>query len=97
MSIKLHFLLSRLACFPENLGDVSIEQGERFHQDISNMKVRYQDHWDATMLADYFWSFKHDDARASHSRKSIKRQFMADNDYALHFSQLQALIVDILV
>ena len=41
MSIKLHFLHSHLACFPENLGDVSDEQGERFHQDISNMEVCY--------------------------------------------------------
>ena len=53
------------------------EQGERFHQDISNMEVRYQGRWDATMLADYC-----DDAGASHSRKSVKRQFMADDVYA---------------
>ena len=31
MSIKLD-------CFPENLGDVSDEQGEQFHQDISEMQ-----------------------------------------------------------
>jgi len=37
MSIKLLFLHSHLARFPENLGDVSDEQGERFHQDISDM------------------------------------------------------------
>ena len=42
MNIKLHFLHSHLACFPENLGDVSDQQGERFHQDISDMEVRYQ-------------------------------------------------------
>ena len=42
MSIKLHFLHSHLACFPENLGDVSDEQGEHFHQDISDMEVCYQ-------------------------------------------------------
>lgn len=34
MSIKLHFLHSHLADFPENLGAVSDEQGERFHQDL---------------------------------------------------------------
>ena len=90
-------MLSHLACFPENLGDVSEEQGERFYQDISGMEVRYQGRWDATMLADYCWSIKRDDAGASHFRKLVKRQFMADNVYALHFLQLQALIVDILV
>ena len=42
MSIRLHFLHSHLACFPENLGDVSDDQGDRFHQQISDMEVRYQ-------------------------------------------------------
>ena len=58
MSIKLHFLHSHLSCFPENLGDVSDEQGEHFHQDISDMEVRYQGRWNATMLTDYCWSIK---------------------------------------
>ena len=82
MSIKLYYLHSHLARFPENLGVVSDEQGKRFHQDISNMEVRYQGCWDATMLADYCWSIKRNDAEASYSRKSVKRQFMADDDYA---------------
>ncbi|GBO41656.1 hypothetical protein AVEN_134408-1 [Araneus ventricosus] len=33
-SLKVHFLDSHLDYFPENLGAVSEEQGERFHQDI---------------------------------------------------------------
>ena len=41
MSIKSHYLPSHLAWFPENLGDVSEEQGERFHQYIKVMKERY--------------------------------------------------------
>ena len=32
MSLKIHFLHSHLDFFPENLGDVSDEHGERFHQ-----------------------------------------------------------------
>jgi len=78
MSIKLHFLYSHLDRFPENLGDLSDEQGERFHQDISEMEVRYQGWWDAAMLAGYCWSIKRDDAFAIHSRRSLKRKFMAD-------------------
>ena len=39
MSIKIHFLHSHLDGFPENLGNFSNEQGERFHQDISEMEV----------------------------------------------------------
>ena len=79
MSIKLQFLHSHFACFPENLGDVSDEQGEHFHQDISDMEVCYQGRLNAIMFADYCWSIKRDDAGASHSRKSVKRQFMADD------------------
>ena len=97
MSIKLHFLHSHLGRFPENLDDVSDEQGERFHQDISDMEVCYQDRWDASILADYCWPIKRDDAGASYPRKSVERQFMADDVCALHFLQLQALIVNILV
>ncbi|GBN64478.1 hypothetical protein AVEN_145573-1 [Araneus ventricosus] len=33
-NLKVHFLDSHLNYFPENLGAVSEEQGERFHQDI---------------------------------------------------------------
>ena len=43
MSVKMHFLRSHLDYFPDNWGDFSEEQGERFHQDISDMEKRYQD------------------------------------------------------
>ena len=82
MSIKLHFLHRHLACFQENLGDVNGEQEERFHQDISDIEARYQSGWDATMLADYCWSIKRNNAGNSHSRKSVKRQFLVDDVYA---------------
>ena len=42
MSIKVHYLHSHLSEFPANLGDVSEEQGERFHQDVKVMEERYQ-------------------------------------------------------
>ena len=38
MSIKMHFLHSHLDYFPDNCGDYSEEQGEKFHQDISCME-----------------------------------------------------------
>lgn len=37
MSIKMHFLNSHIDFFPQNLGDVSDEQGDRFHQDMKDM------------------------------------------------------------
>jgi len=60
MSIKVHFLHSHLDRFPENCGDVSDEQGERFHQEITLMEERYQGRWDKRMMADYCWSLKRD-------------------------------------
>ncbi len=39
MSIKVHFLNSHLNKFPENIGDVSDKQGERFHQHIKAMDI----------------------------------------------------------
>jgi hypothetical protein len=42
MSLKVHFLDSHLDFFPENVGAVSDDHGERFHQDISNKEKRYQ-------------------------------------------------------
>jgi hypothetical protein len=41
MSLKVHFLNAHLDYFPENLRDVSEEQGGRFHQDIKEMETRY--------------------------------------------------------
>ena len=42
MSIKVHFLFSHLNKFLDNLGAVSDEQGERFHQDLMAVEERYQ-------------------------------------------------------
>jgi hypothetical protein len=55
MNIKLHFLNSQIDCFPENLGSLSEEQGERFHQDITEIERRYQGRKDVSMIADYCW------------------------------------------
>ena len=38
MSLKLHFLDSHVEYFPDNLGEYSEEQGDRFHQDIKVME-----------------------------------------------------------
>lgn len=55
MSIKLHYLHSHLEFFRPNLGDVSEEHGERFHQDIETMEKRYQGRCDAAIMGDYIW------------------------------------------
>ena len=38
MSVKVHYLHSHLDFFPANLGHMSEEQDERFHQDIKQWK-----------------------------------------------------------
>lgn len=56
MSLKIHFLDSHLDFFPENLGAVSDEHGERFHQDMLHIEKRYNGNPSEGMLADFCWS-----------------------------------------
>ncbi|CAG9785945.1 unnamed protein product [Diatraea saccharalis] len=75
MSIKLHFLHNHLEYSPANLGDLSEEQGERFHQDIRTMEERYQGYWNAHMMADYCWSIQNSSLPSPSKRKSNKKKF----------------------
>ena len=45
MSLKIHFLESHLDFYPEDLGEVSDEHGERFHQNIMAMEKGYKGKW----------------------------------------------------
>ncbi|GBM55237.1 hypothetical protein AVEN_31542-1 [Araneus ventricosus] len=75
MSLKVHFLDSHLDYFPENLGAVIEESGERFHQDIKEMERRYQGKWNVSMIAEYCWMLQRDNLCKVHKRKSNKRIF----------------------
>ena len=77
MSIKLHLLFSHLDRFPQNLGDFSDEQGERFHQDIKVREERYQGRWDQPMMSYNYWNLLGDCPDVHHSRKSNKHQFLS--------------------
>ena len=55
MSLKLHFLHAHLEFFPPNLGAVSDEHGERFHQDIAVIENRCKEKSNASMMGDYCW------------------------------------------
>ena len=77
MSTKMHHLFSHIDQFPENLGAMSDEEGDRFHQDIKEMEARCQGRWDAAMMADYCWTLKRDILSAEHSRISKKRKFIS--------------------
>ena len=56
--LKLHFLYSHLDFFRDNLGNVSEEHGERFHQDIQVMEKCYQRRWDEAMMGHYVWNLE---------------------------------------
>jgi hypothetical protein len=76
MSVNVHYLHSHLDRFPESFGDLSEEQGERFHQDIKTMEARYQGRRNAHMTADYCWNLMWDCPGRSHSRMSYRRSFL---------------------
>jgi hypothetical protein len=69
MSLKMHFLHSHLSFFPDNLGAVSDEHGERFHQEIRSMEERYQGRFNPNMMGDYCWFIQRETA-SSHKRQS---------------------------
>jgi hypothetical protein len=75
MSLKLHFLASHLDYFPPNLGAVSEEQSERFHQDLKDVARYYQGCWDVNMMAEYCWSIAHDNLSREHTRTSRTHKF----------------------
>lgn len=56
MSPKIHYLHQHLDFFRENLGKISDEHGERFHQEIKSIEYRFQGKADASMLAEYVWN-----------------------------------------
>lgn len=70
MSLKMHLLHSHLDFFPRNLGDMSDEQGERFHQDMLCMEKRYQGKWGPSMMGDYCWFLQRDKKHCAYKRKS---------------------------
>ena len=45
----------------DNLGNVSDEHGERFHQYISLIEKGFEGKWNTGKLADYCWNLTKDD------------------------------------
>jgi hypothetical protein len=74
MSLKIHFLHSHLDFFPQNLGAVSEEHGERFHPEIPVMEKLYQGKWSFNM-SDYCWNIIRDVPETNYKRKSSAKKF----------------------
>ena len=78
MSIEIHFLFSHLDRFPEDLGAVSDEQGERFHQDISVIEQWYQGRWDTHVMADHCLTIMRDNISFEHKHRLKKAIFVPE-------------------
>lgn len=74
LTLKMHFLKSHINFFPENLGVFSDEQGERFHQDLSDMEQRFNGRFIPNMLGEYCWGLLRD-TRAVHKRRGPRKHF----------------------
>lgn len=53
MNLKIHFLDSHVLELPENCGQTGEQQDEQFHQTLSRFEKKYQERWDANMIAEY--------------------------------------------
>ena len=67
--------LSGVTFFPEDLGEVIDEHGERFRPEIMAMEKRYQGKWTSSTLADYCWTLKRDVPEAKYRRMSYASTF----------------------
>ena len=54
--------------FPSNMGDISDEHGEQFHQEIKKMENRYQGKVTEHIIAHYCWFLQHE-TDTEHKRK----------------------------
>ena len=75
MSLKIHFFHSHLNFYLLNLGAVSDEHGERFHQDITKMESNYQGKWNPGMMGDFCWMLLRDILETKYTRSSKKTHF----------------------
>lgn len=55
MTPKVHYLHQHLDFFRDNLGKISDEHGERFHQQIKLIEQRFQGKNNENMLAEFIW------------------------------------------
>ena len=76
----VHFLQAYFDYFLQNLGDMSEECNERFHQDIKSMETRYQGRWNVSMMADYSRCLKFDCKSIKIERKAKRRKIMPHTD-----------------
>lgn len=75
MSSKLHFFHAHFDFFPDNLGALSDEHGERFHQEIAAIEERFEGKDYSHMLGEYCWSICRTASKYEPPRKPAKMSF----------------------
>lgn len=83
MSLKIHFLHSHVDYFNENLGAVSDEHGERFHQEIKILEDRFQGKSRISMLAEYVWNICRDIDPTEHRTYKTSKIFKKTLSFTL--------------
>lgn len=93
MSLKIHLLHQHLDVFPDNLGQISDEHGERFHQQIKKIEERFQGKRVENMLAEFVWySYEeNENERQIHAVKYLRAE---ENQHRLR-NRLQPMDMDI--
>lgn len=66
MTPKIHYLHQHLDFFRDNLGKISDEHGERFHQQIKLIEQRFQGKRNENMLAEFIWFSLEEQEEARH-------------------------------
>lgn len=90
MSPKIHYLHQHLDFFRENLGKISDEHGERFHQQIKLIERRFEGKNDEHMLAEFVWkSFEEEEEEREIIAYNLER---ARSSIALRSDRLQLLL-----
>ena len=80
MSLKVYFLHAHLDYFPLNLGDMSEEHEECFHQDNKSVEIRYRGRWDVSIMAYNRWCLKRECKSNEVARKAKSKKFMPYTD-----------------
>ena len=86
MSLRLHFLQSRLDFFPGNMGAVSDEHVEKFHQDISRTNIYIYIHiyiYRAANVTQICWLITAECLHGRYQQKNA-RDKRRQNEFLLH-------------
>jgi hypothetical protein len=75
MSLKIYFLDSHLDFLPKNLGEVSDERCERFHQDFSIIEKGFVGRFELWYVCRLLWCIMKETPDSGYKRKDQERHF----------------------